>query len=86
MPYLDSYLSHKPDPHRSEKLEAVDANREDMKAHPGAIKAHNGAVEAPLEPWKISMVVQCCGIRITLARRRILIRIKVKIENWVWQS
>jgi hypothetical protein len=50
MPYLDSYLSHKPDPHRSEKLKAVDANSEDMKAHPGVIEAHNGAVEAPLEP------------------------------------
>jgi hypothetical protein len=80
MPHPDSYLSHLPDLQRSEKSEAVDANSEDMKAHPGVIEAHNGAVEAPLEPWKISTVVQCCGIRITLARSLILIRIRVKIE------
>jgi hypothetical protein len=35
------------DQHRSKKSEAVDANSEDVKAHPGVIEAHNGAVGSP---------------------------------------
>jgi hypothetical protein len=39
-------VSYKPDPHRIEKLEAVDANSEDMEVR----EAHNGDMEALLEP------------------------------------
>jgi hypothetical protein len=56
MPHPDSYLIHKPDPHRSEKLEAVVANSEYMEVHPGVKEAHSGAVEAPLESERLTMV------------------------------
>jgi hypothetical protein len=56
MPYPDSYLSHKPDPHGSQKSEAVDANSEDMEVHPGVREAHNGAMEAHLESERLTMV------------------------------
>ncbi len=56
MPYSDLFLNHKPDPHQSEKSEAVDANSEDMEVHPGVREAHNGVVEAPLESERLTMV------------------------------